>query len=552
LTSPWTVISGPLATLGNDVPQTYIDNTATNPAAFYTVIQPDIRLQTRYLYVDGQLQPITPGDSIDVFQGTGAIQSKPAKTGGQYRLNGWFYADTFIFGGFLRAAGEGGFVNASYSDAAVWSRALSTNELAAYMRDGCTNASALTAALFANLSGQFPAAVQGDQDLLNWQAAKAPATLTLNPGFGSVTAISSQGIGSTNATISSNTVFTLVASRSGLSVTSAPVTVFCVSNVAAGWRYIDSFTYLGDGPIAGQGGWLNPIHGPATATGMGDLEVYTSSGGNNYAGFDGYDANATPAGAGAVAGRNLFSSLGVQSGNTNTLFFRFYISPAATNEDPSAGEITGIQIQAGLSDLGILDVAINGGAGGGPDFTIIQPEGGGPIDLQAVSAGGNGITTTPGSYSYTNDVVNGNANGLIAGHVYNVWIDVINYYPGVVGGWASGGEQTNAALYAVWLQRDDWASRTNLFSATTCTNSFGGIENGVVYPTGYLLSPRDYSVNNQDNTILGPSANLDYLFLLQAGTPVFQSTNAVRYDDFFISNAGFNGTVPVTAGAFTP
>ena len=117
---------------------------------------------------------------------------------GRFRTNGWFFCDSMMFGGFVRAAGEGGFVNASFSDAAVWNRALSTNEIAAYIRDGITNASVFEQLLFANLTAEFPAAAQGDADLLNWSATKAPAVLTLNPGNINVTPQSSFGNGSSN------------------------------------------------------------------------------------------------------------------------------------------------------------------------------------------------------------------------------------------------------------------------------------------------------------------------------------------------------------------
>src|SRR5207249_5817200 len=135
-----------------------------------------------------------------------------------------------------------------------------------------------------------------------------------------------------------------------------------------------------------------------------------------------------------------------------------------------------------------------------------------------------------------------NTNGLIPGKVYSVWIDVINRFPGVVGGFSSGGEQTNAALYTVWLQQDDWPQRTNLFASITCTNTGGLTQNGTNYPTGFLLSSRDYGANNQFNTLLGPTATLGYvgIYMLQGTSP--QATNGVRFDDFYISKLGTNGT----------
>jgi hypothetical protein len=534
-----------LANAGNG--NIYTDTTLTNNPALYAVRKPAIREQTRHLYVDNV--PVNwnlPQDSIEAYLGPGAFQSWPSKNGGQFRTNGWFWADTFMFGGFLRSAGEGGFVNASFSDAAVWNRALSSDEIAAFIRDGITNASALTPALFANLSAEFPAAVQGDTDLVSWTASKSSDALTLDPGNNDVMPLSSFGIGSSNVTVNADTIFTLVATRGGSSVTSSPVTVNCVSNVAANWHWVDGFTYLNNGPIRGQGGWLNPVNGPATHD-MGNMNVYAAGSGNKYVGFDGFDTAGTPAGVGAIAGHNLFSFKSTP-GNSNTVFFRFYIDPAATNNDPYFGYILPISLTAGLNDIGIVDVGI---VAAGPSFTIAQPSGGGPINLTA-NSGASGITVDPNTYDYLTDTNTGDTNGIIAGHVYSVWMDVINNYPGVVGGWGSTGEQTNAAFYAVWLQRDDWAARTNLFSAITCTNVYGGTMYGTNYPTGYLLSPRDYSADDQVNKNLGPSANLSYVLLWLSTAGSTQATNAIRLDDFYISKtgAGFNSTVPVAAGGF--
>src|SRR5262249_34512629 len=155
---------------------------------------------------------------------------------------------------------------------------------------------------------------------------------------------------------------------------------------------------------------------------------------------------------------------------------------------------------------------------------------------------------------YLTDPTTGNTNGLTVGKVYSVWIDVINNmtnYPAVIGGPASGGEQTNAALYRAWLQCEDWPPRTNLFSSITCTNTYGGVMNNTVYPTGWFLSNRNYGVNDQQNILLGPTPVLNYVALYMLQVPSIttpQATNGVRFDDFFISKQGLNSTTPVSAG----
>ena len=304
------------------------------------------------------------------------------------------------------------------------------------------------------------------------------------------------------------------------------------------------------GTIGGQGKWGNPQNGPATTPPnlAQYFEVHTANDGNKVASFDGFWVDPNPPGGttgnGGVAGRAL-GSFASTVGKTNTLFFRFYIDPIATNVDVFG--INMVDLNIDIQDLGIGDPAFNYG---GPGIHIFQPGGAqAPIDLQ-LSSGNASIPVTPGGYAYLTDPNTGDTNGLISGKVYSVWIDVINQFPGVVGGFASGGEQTNATLYTVWLQREDWSQRTNLISSITCTNTGTGTMAGTVYPTGFFLSNRNYGINSQENILLGPSATLGYVQLdMLAGTSP-QATNGVRFDDFYISKLGTNGTVPVAAGSF--
>ena len=95
----------------------------------------------------------------------------------------------------------------------------------------------------------------------------------------------------------------------------------------------------------------------------------------------------------------------------------------------------------------------------------------------------------------------------------------------------------------VYLQRQDWPARTNLFAGIENTNTLGTLNFGAA-----LLSNRDMSTASAQ---FPPDETLDNMFLsLAAGTSP-QGTNTIRFDDFYISSGGtFNSTVPVSAGSF--
>jgi hypothetical protein len=551
---PWTTIATVTSVgggvYGDGTQTSYFDSNATNyPNAFYRVVQPEYRVAVQTIYMD----------STQVDQTMG---SEPLVNGGANFLApyGPWHINSTSFGGYIRGSGPGGFTTALISDAAVWDRALSANEISNYMKDGITNASSIVVPPFVTLAGQFPSVANGDRLQLNWQGSKPPATLTLTPGVGDVTAISTLGIGNTNVVVTSNTVYQIVATKSGLSVTSS-VPVNCVSNVAANWHYLDSFSYLSDGPINGQGGWLNPPNGVTTFN-QNTLQVLTAtSDGNKLVSFDGYIPGTS--GNGGIAGRALKNYSSVLN-TTNTLFFRFYIDPSINTTDPNTGVIPDVDLDVGITDQGIRDV-VDLAYTAGCSVRLYRVGGaGGPIDLQAVdgtavmqtaglssSLPSFAAGTSPANYSYIADTNYatgsvGNPNGLDVGHVYNVWIDVNNQSPQVSGAFGGGGTQTNGALYTVWLQEDNWPSRTNLFAGVITTNA---IANPPIITTGALYSSRDYSTAD---ATFPQSTTLGTVFLDANVANVSEvATNSVRFDDFYISTlAGPNSTVPVTAGSF--
>jgi hypothetical protein len=530
----WTTI-GTVGTLGNPGPTSFTDNHATNANAYYRVIQPRMRYAQQVIYLDA--------NKADMTMGTEPFLSSATNFTAPY---GAWHLNAFSFGGILRAQPTS-WTTVQVGEAALWSRVLSLGEIAAFMNDGITNAGSMLPPLSASLTGEFIAAAANDTDNMAWTASKPPATLAFYPGNTDVTAQSSFGTGGTNAPVLSNTVFQLVATRGGASVTSS-VPVIAVSNVTANWHYLDDFNYETNGPIAGQGdagqgGWVNPFAG-AVVTGMERMMATNSRVDGNKSIY--FECNPT----GGVAGIYLKTRT-IQLNSSNTLFFRFYIDYSANVPDAKlGGDIPNLDMAVALTDIGIRDVVDVQNAGNvGIRIIRNNPANGGtigPIDLQAVN-GTAAMQLSPTNYSYVADPVNGTPFGLDAGHVYSVWIDVQNLPKNVAGGYGSGGVQTNGDLFQVWLQEDTWKNRVNLFSEYTqpSTNSSGTL----TFPAGWMVSDRDYS---STDITFPPADPLSTLYIVNRGTTSEQDTNLIRFDDFYLSKVGIEPSVPHSANSLAP
>jgi hypothetical protein len=557
---------------------TFTFSSVTNTNAYYRVVAPALREQQWTIYMDGALM----GDSLrydangdgDTTEPLGAPVPNSATTSVNYLQNvgnnpggsdpaaiqpplGVWKMDTLAFGGLARNGGTGSYSTAALDDIAVWKRALSASEITNYMHDGITNPAGAIP-LTINLAEDFPAVAVGDVQNLSWTGANNGTQFTLNPGNINENPATSSGDGSTSVTVTSNVTYTISEYRGGLTVNSSQATI-AVSNVNPGWHYIDSFTYLPLGPIdnkpagvSAQAEWVNPPNG--FTLNMLPADVYASSvDGNQYFSFTGQNEVGTSAGEGegGFAGRYLNGDT-ISLGHSNTLFFRFYLDPLLTNSDPNqGGSIPDVTANIGLTDKGFRDIQDFDGLGGdlGPAVFIVRNTGGlgGPIDLQAQNGTG-AMGLSPGGYSYIADTNNGNANGLAVGHVYYVWMDVQNNDAEVAGGVNSGGTQTNAAYYTVWLQRDDWAARTNLFQDITTTNANLGIS----YPQGVLLSDRDESTVDATE---GPrqSQLLSEVVIAMSENVAPQETNALRFDDFYLSQGTTNSSFPLNSfGSLKP
>ena len=528
-----TIGTGP--TLGAPGPTSFTDTHATAASAYYRVVQPRVRYAQQTLYLDA--------NRVDMTMGT---EPRASSARDFYAPYGAWHLNAFAFGGILRAQPTG-WTTMQVGEAALWGRALSLSEIIAFGRDGITNVGAFQPPLSASLKGAFIAVTANDTENFIWSASKPPATLAFFPGNVDVTPQSSFGVGSTNAPVTSNTTFQLVATRSGMSVTSS-VPVIAVSNVTANWHYIDDFNFETNGPIAGQGdagqgGWINPFAGAITI-GMERMMITNSHVDGNKSVYFEYNSN------GGLSGIYLKDKT-IPLNSSNTLFFRFYIDYSANVPDAKlGGDIPNIDMAVALTDEGIRDV-VDLQNQGNVGIRIIRnnPSNGGtigPIDLQAVN-GTAAMKLSPTNYSYVADPVNGTPFGLDAGHVYSVWIDVQNLPKNVSGGYGSGGVQTNGDLFRVWLQEDTWKNRVNLFSEYTqpSTNSSGTLS----FPAGWLVSDRDYA---STNVTFPPTDPLGTLYIVNRATTTEQDTNLIRFDDFYLSQTGIEPSVPHVAQSLAP
>ena len=320
------------------------------------------------------------------------------------------FNDTTI-GGILRASASH-WVTGLIDEVAVWKRALTEAEIVEVRDNGVPRVSSAPLPLeIGSFSAEFPAVVQGDRVVLRWDVSR-DATVSISPGIGDVTAITTAGVGSTNVLINGSTTFTITATRGAESVT-AEVPVEAVSGVAANWRLIENFNSRPAGRIAGN--WLNP-EGVVSVVDLGANKVLGYENGNDLA--------AVP-----------LNSLAVAEGERATLFFRTYVSP------DDLVSILGATF--GLTDR---PIRFNGDFNGnvGPYIRLERIFEGSTLDLLAH----NGVGAI---YDIAVDAMQ-------PGSVYKVWIDVENRPSDVQDGIQNGGD-----IFSVHIQKEGDATRTTLF-----------------------------------------------------------------------------------------
>ncbi|MCS7336812.1 MAG: hypothetical protein NZ739_01030, partial [Verrucomicrobiae bacterium] len=311
-------------------------------------------------------------------------------------------------------------------------------------------------------------------------------------------------IGSTNVIVTAPTVFTLIATGPQWTVEER-VAVAVYDGVPSRWYLVQRFDGLFADTTAGiaGAGWRSLLgdwdgsldrwnvvtmintNGPCTN------KVLTPR--------TGYTTRARGAYAAAALG-----SRAIGNNQSNTLFFRFAIREVPTLSD--------IQCNIGITDVGGVRTPGEFGRWNvGPHITILrQTEGyGGPIDLFI----NNDIGNAGGGFQWTRDL---DPNGLETNRGYYVWMDIQNLETVVD---PENQVISNKDVYSVWIMREGETTRTLIASN--------------------FLSDRDY--------LNIPAWQTVYPALQEIGVSILDTyidTNMIVIDDFYISKAGFESSVP--------
>lgn len=250
---------------------------------FVQDLQPD-GSSTRQIYIDGVLDPLV-------------IPNKPATQ--------VFDVNITSIGAVVRS-GDVAHIDGEVDEVAIWKRALTQAEIDDLILNGMPDLEEQVEDLEIRLfQEEFRKVISGSEVKLSWDATK-DATLTIDQGIGDVTGLSDFGVGTTTATITEPTTFTLTASRDGEPDVTSSVTVSPISGVASDWIWIEDFNDLPAGALGSQGGWLAPS-GVFNVVTVGDTQALQQTGDRD------------------LAGRFL-GTHGIASESTGTLFFRFCLS----------------------------------------------------------------------------------------------------------------------------------------------------------------------------------------------------------------------------------
>ena len=214
-------------------------------------------------------------------------------------------------GGILRA-NPTHWVTGQIDDVALWSRALTAEEIASVVKDGTPVPFSKPQPLaIRSFAADLPAAAVGDKVVLRWDVTKN-VQVEIDQGVGDVTSKTVSGLGSTEVTLQRSGTYKLTLRRNTES-TSATVTVAAIADVAAGWTLLDNFDRYNAGGLNGNGAWFD-----LTSNGFSIVDV---------------DGNRMIAPNRAEVGAVLpLRSLTVKEGQKATLFFRAYLrgDPAET------------------------------------------------------------------------------------------------------------------------------------------------------------------------------------------------------------------------------
>lgn len=359
----------------------------------------------RALYFDGVK------DSLEI----------PAKEAGDWGVN------TTTIGGILRA-NPTHWVTGLLDDVALWSRALSPEEITSLFKDGTPVPFSKPQPLaIRSFTADLPASAVGGKVVLRWDVTKN-VQVEIDQGLGDVTSKTVAGLGTTEVTISQSKTFKLTLRRNTETV-SAVVSVAAIPDIAAGWTLVDNFDRYDAGNLSGKGGWFD-----LTATGFSIVDV---------------DGNRMLAPNRADVGAVLpLRTLTVKEGQKATLFFRAYTRGDAA--EALRGEIV-------LTDRRLrFGNEVNNGPG-----ARLSDE---TDDLDRVG-GANG-------YQGQLELMDPALDPLTA---YNVWVDINN------GPFQA--EVTTGDTYSIHVQKASGGAKTTILADYAADRDpVGAIDTGATLP----------------------------------------------------------------------
>jgi len=413
---------------------------------------------TRVLYVDGGK------DTVEI----------PAKQEGAWRFN------TTTVGGILRA-NPTHFVTGLIDDVALWSRALSEDEVRTVVTTGTPAPFSKPQPLaIRSFKSDLPAYAVGGTAILRWDITKN-VQVEIDQGIGDVTAKTIAGLGSLEVPVAASRTYTLTLKR-GAEKATQTAAVAAISDVAKGWTLIDNFDRYNVGLLNGQGGWA-------------DLDAAEFSvvefGGNKFA---------APTTGGSTAVLQL-GTLTVAEGQERTLFFRAFL--------------VGDESESVRGQVALTDRSVRFGGDSGPNIgpgAVISDEPGAGRQVGGYN-GQNGIELfDPAIQSRT---------------PYNIWVDIKN---GPFNQDKSTTPPTNldtGDTYAVHVQKDGATQRTTIL-------------------TGFLSSRNP--VGAADVGFTTPQLTR----LILGGLGGHSTSTNLFFDDIYLSQSGFNSTVPRAFGFTVP
>lgn len=420
----------------------------------------------RAFYIDGVLD---------------ALEIAPRPEEGDFPVN-----NTSI-GGIQRSV-QSHWVTGLIDDVAIWSRALTEDEIASVRDNGVPETISPPPAPLEirSFQAEYTSVASGGNVLLSWDV-NPDAQIDIQPGIGNVNANTTFGVGSVEAAVTGDTTFVITISRGDDSV-SAEYSVKARAGVGEGWALLEDFEGLTAGQINGQARWLN-AEGRADVIDLGGNKVFS------------------PMGNGALSNIKL-GSYEVDEGDEVTLFFRAYLADA----------FSPIGVNVGLTEK---TLRFNGDAGGnvGPHVRVNKLEGFLPAELQAR----NGVG---GNFETFFDLE------LQSGIVYNVWVNIMN------------DTIENGDLYSVFIAEEGGTPQLAFEDYIGDRNPAGSQDLGAVKPNLTDL----FIVSNGGQTG-GGALLLDDFYLSPAG---FSDTVPVPASSFEATSTGGGdiGELIITNGSF--